>query len=103
MVPMGGHQEGALISSVQRCAWVGHREGPEVDRWTGGQQSSDAHRCAAMGDPQCPRNGPTVSLEPPLTLARLAVKRTHSKSSPMRCRNSSTCGRFSTYTYRHRH
>lgn len=34
MVPMGGHQEGALISSVQRCAWVGHREGPEVDRWT---------------------------------------------------------------------
>lgn len=32
------------------------------------------------------------------TLARLAVKSTHSKSCPILCRNSSTCGRFSTYT-----
>lgn len=31
-----------------------------------------------------------------LTLARLAVNSTHSKSSPIRCRNSSTWGRFST-------
>lgn len=33
-----------------------------------------------------------------LTLARLAVKSTHSKSCPILWRNSSTCGRFSTYT-----
>lgn len=33
-----------------------------------------------------------------LTLAKLAVKSTHSKSCPILCRNSSTCGRFSTYT-----
>lgn len=32
------------------------------------------------------------------TLAKLAVKRTHSKSCPILWRNSSTCGRFSTYT-----
>lgn len=31
-----------------------------------------------------------------LTLARLAVNSTHSKSSPIRCRNSSTWGLFST-------
>lgn len=34
-----------------------------------------------------------------LTLAKLAVKRTHSNSSPILFRNSSTWGRFSTYTY----
>lgn len=33
-----------------------------------------------------------------LTLAKLAVKSTHSKSCPILWRNSSTCGRFSTYT-----
>lgn len=32
------------------------------------------------------------------TLARLAVKSTHSNSCPILWRNSSTCGRFSTYT-----
>lgn len=32
------------------------------------------------------------------TLAKLAVKSTHSKSCPILWRNSSTCGRFSTYT-----
>lgn len=32
------------------------------------------------------------------TLARLAVKSTHSNSSPIFCRNSSTWGRFNTYT-----
>lgn len=32
------------------------------------------------------------------TLARLAVKSTHSKSCPILWRNSSTWGRFSTYT-----
>lgn len=40
------------------------------------------------------------------TLAKLAVKSTHSKSCPILWRNSSTCGRFSTYTCngrRHRH
>lgn len=35
-----------------------------------------------------------------LTLAKLAVNRTHSNSSPILFRNSSTWGRFSTYTYR---
>lgn len=35
-----------------------------------------------------------------LTLAKLAVKRTHSNSSPILFKNSSTWGRFSTYTYR---
>lgn len=35
-----------------------------------------------------------------LTLAKLAVKRTHSKSSPILFKNSSTWGLFSTYTYR---
>ncbi len=34
-----------------------------------------------------------------LTFAKLAVNRTHSKSSPILHRNSSTCGRFSTYTW----
>lgn len=34
-----------------------------------------------------------------VTFARLAVKSTHSYISPMRCRNSSTCGRFRTYTW----
>ena len=34
-----------------------------------------------------------------LTLAKLAVNKTHSKSSPMRQRNSSTNGLFSTYTW----
>lgn len=33
------------------------------------------------------------------TLAKLAVKRTHSKSSPIFWRNSSTWGLFSTYTW----
>ena len=33
------------------------------------------------------------------TLARLAVKRTHSNICPIFCRKSSTCGRFSTYTW----
>lgn len=32
------------------------------------------------------------------TLAKLAVKSTHSKSCPILWRNSSTCGRFRTYT-----
>lgn len=36
------------------------------------------------------------------TLAKLAVKSTHSKSCPILWRNSSTCGRFSTYTCRGR-
>lgn len=31
-------------------------------------------------------------------MAKLAVKSTHSKSCPILWRNSSTCGRFSTYT-----
>lgn len=35
-----------------------------------------------------------------LTLAKLAVKRTHSNSSPILFRNSSTWGRFRTYTWK---
>lgn len=42
------------------------------------------HHCAAIADQ---------------TLAKLAVKRTHSKSSPIFWRNSSTWGLFSTYTW----
>lgn len=34
-----------------------------------------------------------------LTLAKLAVNNTHSNNSPIRFRNSSTWGRFSTYTW----
>lgn len=41
----------------------------------------------------------TVLQEVTQTLARLAVKRTHSKSSPIFWRNSSTWGLFSTYTW----
>lgn len=62
---------------------------------------------AAEGDPevqpaagwgrmggQCPRS--PWGRGGGLTLARLAVNSTHSNSSPIRCRNSSTWGRFST-------
>lgn len=35
-----------------------------------------------------------------ITFAKLAVNRTHSKSSPILFRNSSTCGRFRTYTWK---
>lgn len=37
------------------------------------------------------------------TLAKLAVNRTHSKSSPIFWRNSSTWGLFSTYTWNKHH
>lgn len=77
------------------CLWVQRaQEASDVCRWAG-KGAALLGGCLGRGGQCQGRSGAP-------TLARLAVKSTHSKSSPMRCRNSSTCGRLSTYTCGHR-
>lgn len=97
-------------SASSLCASVSLAGAWEGQALPAGTQGTRGHRCPQVGSQGelChPRGGREGEGDGggggggAPTLARLAVKSTHSKSSPMRCRNSSTCGRLSTYTCGH--
>lgn len=55
-------------------------------------------KCSSTGS--APRLSAIPNMQKCVTLAKLAVNRTHSNSSPILFRNSSTWGRFRTYTWK---
>lgn len=81
----------------RRLPWTFFQRAAQKHPW--GLNDLSTRSCAVYVKLKCIVHGYYGMLCGDQTLARLAVKSTHSNNSPIFCRNSSTCGLFRTYTW----